>query len=83
MPHASPAWTQTCHILGLLVMALLALLCMPPDAGARQPTGTIPSLDATVTSLRFLRVITRRLSVSKGRIPSASTALRRATCIGS
>jgi hypothetical protein len=26
---------------------------MPPDAGAQQPTGTIPSLDATVTSLRF------------------------------
>jgi tetratricopeptide (TPR) repeat protein len=40
-------------MLGLLVTALLALRCMPPDAGAQQPTGTIPSIDARVTSLRF------------------------------
>jgi hypothetical protein len=41
------------HPLGLLVTALLALLCLPTDAGTPQSTGTIPSLDATVTFLRF------------------------------
>lgn len=53
MPHAIFTRTQTSHILALLVAALLVLLCRPPDMGAPPPTGTIPSLDATVSSLRF------------------------------
>jgi tetratricopeptide (TPR) repeat protein len=53
MLHASRTRTQACHILGLLVVALLAMLSLPPDARAQSPTGSIPSLNATVTSLRF------------------------------
>ena len=53
MPHAIFTRAQTHHALGLLVAALLGLLCLPLDGGAPQPTGTIPSLEATVTSLQF------------------------------
>jgi hypothetical protein len=53
MPQALFTQTQPPHILGRLVAALLALLCLPSTAGTTSPTGTIPSLEATVTSLQF------------------------------
>lgn len=53
MPHAAAAWTQTCPPLGGLVLALLAVLALPPAAGPQSPMGSIPSLNAQVTSLRF------------------------------
>ena len=53
MPQALCTRTQPPPILGPLVAALLALLCLPPSTIAQDPTGEIPSLRATVVSLRF------------------------------
>jgi tetratricopeptide (TPR) repeat protein len=53
MPQALFTGIHPSHILGPLVAALLALLCLPVGAGVPPPSGTIPALDAKVTALRF------------------------------
>ena len=62
-------WTPRCTVSNALVCLVLVTSLLLADAWAADPTGSIPSIRATVTGLRFFERVSNKAQSEPGGEP--------------